>query len=152
MDPNVIQTAWQTADEYKDTISDKIEYYRKLAPNVLTKNSTFDIRTIRRCAAAVVTKKCGCKPFHKGKFLPFQLHHIGDKNDHRRESLAWYCPNCHAQTPNFAGREPKTSKRIVAAAHCIMKGGTKKVTDICKRYRVNRTSVTTYIYDSLITQ
>ncbi len=33
------------------------------------------------------------------------LHHAnGDGTDNRLENLMMLCPNCHAQTENFAGR------------------------------------------------
>jgi 5-methylcytosine-specific restriction endonuclease McrA len=33
------------------------------------------------------------------------LHHAnGDGLDNRLENLVMLCPNCHAQTPNFSGR------------------------------------------------
>lgn len=40
-----------------------------------------------------------------GKPLPITLHHInGDGCDNRLENLAFVCPNCHSQTPNYGGR------------------------------------------------
>tara|TARA_Y100000310_G_scaffold206005_1_gene206361 strand:- start:9210 stop:9938 length:729 start_codon:yes stop_codon:yes gene_type:complete len=40
-----------------------------------------------------------------GKTLSLQLDHInGINNDHRIENLRLLCPNCHSQTPTFAGR------------------------------------------------
>jgi len=41
----------------------------------------------------------------RGVKLSLQLEHKnGINNDHRLENLCWLCPNCHAQTPTFAGR------------------------------------------------
>lgn len=40
-----------------------------------------------------------------GRALVLQLDHAnGDPNDHRLCNLRWLCPNCHSQTPTFAGR------------------------------------------------
>lgn len=40
-----------------------------------------------------------------GRPLALALHHInGDPCDNRLENLRLLCPNCHSQTPNFAGR------------------------------------------------
>jgi DNA-binding CsgD family transcriptional regulator len=37
--------------------------------------------------------------------LRVTLHHVnGDPYDNRLENLAFLCPNCHSQTPNFGGR------------------------------------------------
>lgn len=41
----------------------------------------------------------------RGRPLSLALHHInGDGHDNRLENLQLLCPNCHAQTENFAGR------------------------------------------------
>lgn len=40
-----------------------------------------------------------------GKKIPLQLDHIdGKANNNTAENLRILCPNCHAQTPTFAGR------------------------------------------------
>jgi predicted HNH restriction endonuclease len=52
------------------------------------------------------------------------LHHInGDGSDNRLENLALLCPNCHAQTPNFSGRN-RRSRRVEAA---LAKAGARRL-------------------------
>ena len=43
-----------------------------------------------------------------GKPIPLELHHInGNKMDNRLENLILLCPNCHALTDNFGGKNQK---------------------------------------------
>jgi 5-methylcytosine-specific restriction endonuclease McrA len=47
---------------------------------------------------------CGISEW-RGEPLNMALHHInGDGTDNRFENLQLLCPNCHAQTPNYGGR------------------------------------------------
>ncbi|MFD1873774.1 HNH endonuclease [Hymenobacter bucti] len=40
-----------------------------------------------------------------GQSIPLELHHInGVNNDHRIANLHLLCPNCHAQTKNYRGK------------------------------------------------
>lgn len=48
---------------------------------------------------------CGNTGEWLGKEIALQLDHInGIGNDHRLENLRWLCPNCHATTETFAGK------------------------------------------------
>ena len=52
----------------------------------------------RRC------EKCGNTEWN-GEPIALELHHInGDRNDNRLENLQILCPNCHAQTKHYRGK------------------------------------------------
>lgn len=45
-----------------------------------------------------------------GKPIPLELHHInGDNTDNRLENLQMLCPNCHALTENYGGKNQKSN-------------------------------------------
>jgi hypothetical protein len=49
-------------------------------------------------------EQCGLTAW-RGRPLHMALHHVnGDGSDNRLENLLLLCPNCHAQTPNYGGR------------------------------------------------
>lgn len=54
-----------------------------------------------RCSICDLTEWCG-RP------IPVELDHInGINNDHRLDNLRLLCPNCHAQTPTYKGKNKK---------------------------------------------
>jgi hypothetical protein len=57
---------------------------------------------------------CGLNEW-RDRPLRLTLHHVnGDPYDNRLENLAFLCPNCHSQTPNFGGRNGHLRTRRAA--------------------------------------
>ncbi|MGV9736401.1 HNH endonuclease [Rhodococcus aetherivorans] len=50
-------------------------------------------------------ESCGIEPYWNGSVLTLHVDHIdGNPNDSRPENVRFLCPNCHSQTPTWAGR------------------------------------------------
>jgi 5-methylcytosine-specific restriction endonuclease McrA len=65
-----------------------------------------------------VCSGCGLTEW-RGKPLTIHLDHIdGNKQDSRIENLRMLCPNCHSQTPTFAGRNVHRTRRAKGSAAC----------------------------------
>jgi hypothetical protein len=61
-------------------------------------------------------EECGIREW-RDKSLNMALHHVnGDGNDNRLENIKFLCPNCHAQTPNYGGRNGRRRRRRHPAA------------------------------------
>ncbi|HEX3392769.1 MAG TPA: hypothetical protein VHS55_09410 [Solirubrobacteraceae bacterium] len=57
----------------------------------------------RRCESCGLSEWRGCP-------IPLALHHVnGERHDNRLENLQILCANCHGQTDNWAGRNPRRS-------------------------------------------
>ena len=51
---------------------------------------------------------CGCDGNWQGGHIALELDHInGDNKDNRLENLRYLCPNCHAMTVTYRGRNKK---------------------------------------------
>ena len=84
----------------KRIIPDK-EIFKK---NSKVSQSVLKRRILRNNMLAYQCSECGIGPEWCGKPLTLQLDHKnGNRTDNRLENLRFLCPNCHAQTPNFAG-------------------------------------------------
>jgi hypothetical protein len=74
---------------------------------------------------------CGLGPIWNGKPLSLTLdHENGTSDDNRRENLRILCPNCHSQTPTFAGKRHKKTKPLadrhrprLSGPQCAAAGG-----------------------------
>lgn len=61
---------------------------------------------------------CGLTEW-RGNPIPLELDHInGVSNDHRPENVRFLCPNCHALTPTWRGRNQKTVKKPPTRCAC----------------------------------
>ena len=62
-------------------------------------------RALMECGVPLRCARCDNDGTWLGAPLTLHIDHIsGDFHDNRRHNLRFLCPNCHAQTPNFAGR------------------------------------------------
>ncbi|MCL2594558.1 MAG: HNH endonuclease [Promicromonosporaceae bacterium] len=65
-------------------------------------------RALIELGAAYCCAECGCDGIWRDKKLTLHIDHVnGDFRDNRADNLRFLCPNCHAQTPNFAGASKK---------------------------------------------
>jgi hypothetical protein len=77
---------------------------------ILVRNSTYRQNNklrMRLFNEGVFEKKCqGCGNIKwRGNPIPLELEHVnGISNDHRIENLKVLCPNCHALTPTYRGK------------------------------------------------
>ncbi len=61
-------------------------------------------RLIRAGIKGAFCEDCGLAAW-SGKPIPLELHHVnGDSTDNRIENIRILCPNCHAQTPTYRGK------------------------------------------------
>lgn len=91
---------------------------------VFCENTHASRHTVKRWYRSITTYECiECKNtgIYNNKPLTLQLDHInGNPKDCRVENLRWLCPNCHSQTPTYAGsredglgcKKPSNYKKI----------------------------------------
>lgn len=92
--------------------SNKGKYFSKrktneelFCENSTTKRSVIKRRLLRDNLKPYLCEYCGLEPHWNGERLTLQLEHKnGIPNDNRLENICFLCPNCHSQTPTYAGK------------------------------------------------
>ncbi len=100
---------WNTGLTFKPTKPKDIN-------EILVKGSTFQSYKLklRLFQDKLKEKKCECcgRTEWLGKDIPLEIHHInGDNRDNRLENLSILCPNCHALTDSYRGRNNKSATK-----------------------------------------
>lgn len=69
--------------------------------------------------------KCSTGAKWEGEPLSLHLDHInGDSTDHRLENLRILCPNCHSQTPTYAGKRLRLPPKLCRCGAQIQRTST----------------------------
>ena len=77
--------------------------------DILVKDSSYQSYKLKKrlLLEGLKERRCECSGLTEwqGLSIPLELHHInGDNRDHRMENLQMLCPNCHALTETYRGR------------------------------------------------
>ena len=93
----------------------KLKFKEKAITEILKKDSSYQSyklkkRLIREGLKGEICESCKLQMW-QGSIIPLELHHInGDNTDNRIENLMLLCPNCHALTEYYRGKNKKNSK------------------------------------------
>ncbi|MEO0733354.1 MAG: HNH endonuclease [Bacteroidota bacterium] len=85
---------------------------------ILVRGSRYQPYKLKRrlLAEGIKAHECeSCKLTRwQGEVIPLELHHLnGDRHDHRLENLQILCPNCHALTDNYRGKNIRVARREI---------------------------------------
>jgi hypothetical protein len=93
---------------------------------ILKKNSDFQSfklknRLIKEGIKIHICENCLNTEWLNNK-IPLELHHVnGDKFDNRLENLQLLCPNCHALTKNYRGKN-RVAQRVISEVESVKFG------------------------------
>jgi hypothetical protein len=85
--------------------------------DILAENSHYNLSRLRErmIAAGLKERKCEIcnNTIWMNKLIPLQVHHVnGDRTDNRIENITVVCPNCHAQTDTYCGRNIERLRKV----------------------------------------
>ena len=88
----------------------------KQLSEILVKGSTFQSYKLKKrlFKENLKEKRCECcgRTTWQGHEIPLEIHHKnGDNRGNRLENLAILCPNCHALTDSYRGRNNKSATK-----------------------------------------
>jgi len=98
---------WQNAPTYVPQVGTREKY---TIEEVFTKNSTITQKVMRGYVERhklipYVCDNCGCDGNWQGGLISLELDHIdGDNTNHELSNLHYLCPNCHALTITYRGK------------------------------------------------
>ena len=101
-DSHFLGQGWNVGLKFNPKPAKDIEQY-------LVENSTYQSSKLAKRLLKEGYKEHKCEVCELtewlGKLIPLELHHInGISSDHRIDNLQLLCPNCHAQTDNYRGK------------------------------------------------
>jgi hypothetical protein len=96
---------WNIGLKFKPFEGKKIE-------EILVENSTYQSYKLKKRLIAEGIKKSVCESCGQSEWLeqpiPLELYHInGNNSDNRLENLRLLCPNCHALTDSYRGKNKR---------------------------------------------
>jgi hypothetical protein len=88
---------------------------KKPLSEILVKGSNYQPYKLKRrlLSESVLSPFCNCCGRTKwiDQQIPLELHHInGQRSDNRLENLELLCPNCHALTENYRGKNIRVAR------------------------------------------
>lgn len=102
---------WQWSPNLEQKIKeDSIEREKYSLEEVFSKNSPVTQKMLRgyikrHNILEYKCQKCGCDGHWQDGIISLEVHHInGNNTDNEISNLQYLCPNCHALTDNYRGR------------------------------------------------